>query len=130
MLKNLSNALEFAIQPRNWLTLIVFIGTIFILLSETSEAVENFWIGWFFASFFAYIPALFSRSWDNRSREMVRADRTLSYCEGWRRCLASFHTFAESPRSEETDESRKKAIDSDFEHGLAYVESGKHMRIY
>jgi hypothetical protein len=130
VLRNFSNTLEFALQPRNWLTLIVFIGMVSVLLNEGSETSRLFWVGWFFASFFAYIPALFCRSWDNRSHELVKADRSLAYCEGWRRCLASFSSFAESPRSEETDESRKKAIDSDFQRGIAYVEGGKHMCIY
>lgn len=130
MLKILPSILEFAVQPRNWLTIILFIGSVAVFLNDNTETIRVFWIGWFFASFFAYIPALFSRSWDNRSRAVVRCDRSLAYCEGWRRCLAGFQAFNELAEGEVTEEFKRKAVDSDFESGLAYVQDGRHMHVY
>lgn len=130
MLKTLSSILEFVVQPRNWLTIILLVGSVAVLLNDNTEAIRVFWIGWFFASFFAYIPALFSRSWDSRSWTIVRCDRSLAYCEGWRRCLAGLQAFNELAEGEVTEQFKRKAVDSDFESGLAYVQDGRHMHTY
>jgi hypothetical protein len=130
VLKILPSFLEFAIQPRNWLTIILFVGGVAVFLNDSTESIRLFWTGWFFASFIAYAPAIFSRSWDNRSQTTVRCDRSLAYCEGWRRCLASLQAFNELPESEVTDEFKRKAVDSDFESGLTYVKEGRHMHVY
>lgn len=129
MLKRARNILEFVIQPRNWLTLILFIGTIASIVTDKGTDARTFTSGWLIASLVAYIPALFSSSWDNRCSELVKADRSLAYCEGWRRCLASLETYKQTRSGAGDSESFNFAVDDSFRDGLAYVEKGKHMSI-
>jgi hypothetical protein len=129
MLKNAKQFAELAVQPVNWTNLLAFAGAMLVVVADEDSKLLTFSIGWLAATLLAFLPSLFSDSWKNCSTAYRKADRTLAYCEGWRRSLASLQAFSEMPRSETTEESRKESVDSDFKEGLAYVESGMHMRI-
>lgn len=128
MLKNVKQFAEFAIQPANWTNLVLFAGTMLVLISDGNSKAFSFSIGWASAAFVAFLPSLYSRAWRNRYELYAKADRSLAYCEGWKRCLEGLSGFNELEDGA-AEEMKRKLVDSAFEDGLAYVESGKHMRI-
>lgn len=129
MLKNLRQFAEFVIQPANWTSLIVFAGGILAIAMPENEQAIAFSGGWLLAALLAFAPSLFFSSWKNCSKTHITADRTLAYCEGWRRCLASWQETIKMSKDGATEDSVTESVNSNFQEGLAYVESGKHMRI-
>jgi hypothetical protein len=91
--------------------------------------MEFFMLVFFVAAVIAWIPSCFAKSWNPRSSFFVKADRSLTYCEGWRRCMNGFRKANEASADGVDEHLCQEIGSSEFEEGIAYIEKGKHLSI-